>query len=720
MKSFQIIWFLIPLYSIGLSQSLSDSLIFSDSTKSTEEKISKVFEFCESNLDKNPGQVYQILSKSRNRMPEKISEKATAKFDYYLAQYFYNVELIDSAYFYFNQSDSLKTFLTQKQVFNTLLNLSVISSVKGELKISTEFLAKAGKYIENSSNDTFKGLVFQQMAYLKMLDSNYPEASTLYQNALNKFRSTNDTLNTGLVFTKIAELYSIMGNYPLATDYLEKAEHLFQKTDNKKYLGRCLLQKGKTQMMAAKYNDAFTSLTKAENLLISVNDSLNLATTYIKLAKTSELLKNFNECALYLNNAVTIAQALKSSELEAEVYAGFGDMYASTGNLYKAVRYYNRCLSTFNGSDNKNLRCDIYLKLSNNYSLLKKFDNAYKFQVLYNAVDRSILMEKNSEYTARMDKQLDDVIKNAENEKKVLQTELSLLGESKHKKETITKLLILGLFMSVLVLIYLVFRIRNKNLLRVKELTEKINDQKIRLKKSQNDYEKFKKTSDRILNITTNNMWEPFLVLDKLSEEIQIQDNTKQNYSLESFSENDQLIMARNLLENVLYWAKNQLGLLDFHPQNYMGEEIIKPIVAIQMLRARAKNIEIELKPNSQALIYADKTLLQVALRNIIENALKFSTENGKVIIEIHDNNKITEIIVKDNGVGMTREQINMLFVKEKPYFASGTHGEKGAGIGLALTKVFIERNFGNLHIESSIARGTIVKVSLPSISGYS
>jgi signal transduction histidine kinase len=63
----------------------------------------------------------------------------------------------------------------------------------------------------------------------------------------------------------------------------------------------------------------------------------------------------------------------------------------------------------------------------------------------------------------------------------------------------------------------------------------------------------------------------------------------------------------------------------------------------------------------------------------------------------------------------MTRDQINALFSTRKPYMASGTHGEKGVGLGLSLTKEFIERNLGVLKIESSIAFGTTVHILLPS-----
>jgi len=114
-------------------------------------------------------------------------------------------------------------------------------------------------------------------------------------------------------------------------------------------------------------------------------------------------------------------------------------------------------------------------------------------------------------------------------------------------------------------------------------------------------------------------------------------------------------------------------------------------------------------------VVYTDKITSEVAIRNIIENAIKFSTLNGKITIRVEENNNSVEIIIVDNGVGMTKDQISALFSVRKPYMAAGTHGEKGVGLGLSLTKEFIERNLGTLKIESSIALGTSVSIILPS-----
>jgi signal transduction histidine kinase len=366
-------------------------------------------------------------------------------------------------------------------------------------------------------------------------------------------------------------------------------------------------------------------------------------------------------------------------------------------------------------TENTLLKLQLYEKLSTNYSVLGEFEKAYKYQIMYNSLNQSLLTGKNEALIDGLEEQFIAEIQSTENEKQLLQKELTFLVNSKKQSNTFLWLAVGLQLLAILVLVYFFSKRQNRNKLVLNSLRNTIRLQRNKLGKAKLDYDKLKKTSERIFSITTKNMWEPFWVLERLSNQL-ISNAEFEKFSPQKMnSDNDQLIMARNLLENVLHWAKNQQGLLEFHPDMYKINDLLEPIIKTQALRALAKNIEIKYTPQFNLTVFTDRVTSEVAIRNVIENAVKFSTLNGMVTINAISSNNFVEIIITDSGVGMTRDQISALFSSRKPYMASGTHGEKGVGLGLSLTKEFIERNFGVLKIESSIAFGTTVRILLPS-----
>jgi signal transduction histidine kinase len=172
--------------------------------------------------------------------------------------------------------------------------------------------------------------------------------------------------------------------------------------------------------------------------------------------------------------------------------------------------------------------------------------------------------------------------------------------------------------------------------------------------------------------------------------------------------------MSYNLLENLLYWSRLQLDKIEYEPANHLLGELVLHVIGIQQLRATQKEIVFRIHLQEQSSGYFDAKMIEIAIRNIIENAIKFSTQEGVIEVTAKNIDNKLHIVVSDSGVGFTREQLNRIFNNKKNYIAAGTHGEMGGGIGLALTKLLVEKNFGTLLIESSIAKGTEVTLTLP------
>ncbi len=169
------------------------------------------------------------------------------------------------------------------------------------------------------------------------------------------------------------------------------------------------------------------------------------------------------------------------------------------------------------------------------------------------------------------------------------------------------------------------------------------------------------------------------------------------------------------LLENLLDWSRAQTGHLKVCPENLNLYPMVEEAIRYNVLMIDKKQIELHNTLHKEIQVHADKHLLSAVLRNLISNALKFTTRLGKVSIHCTDkNNDSIEISITDTGTGMTEEEISRLFRVEKGLLKLGTEKEKGTGLGLVICKEFIEKNNGALKIKSIPGKGSTVSFTLP------
>jgi len=168
------------------------------------------------------------------------------------------------------------------------------------------------------------------------------------------------------------------------------------------------------------------------------------------------------------------------------------------------------------------------------------------------------------------------------------------------------------------------------------------------------------------------------------------------------------------LLENLLEWSKSQLGESTFTPKDFILMESIRPVINLFKEVALEKKITIIEEININPCVYGDQRIIEVILRNLISNAIKFSNEHGNLIIKVSIENKFAKIVVLDDGLGMSKEKVDTLFDLTTNNVARGTKGESGTGFGLVLCKNLIEQNDGSISIVSKIAEGSEFSFTIP------
>ena len=223
-------------------------------------------------------------------------------------------------------------------------------------------------------------------------------------------------------------------------------------------------------------------------------------------------------------------------------------------------------------------------------------------------------------------------------------------------------------------------------------------------------------TKDRLFSIISHDLKGPLAQLKSTFDLIDSEDISIEELQVLLPMLNLSIGSTLNLADNLLYWAKSQLDGIQVRQVWFDLKEIIIENYDLFKARAESKSIEIENQIDKTIMVYADRDMINLVLRNLIANAVKFTNENGKITIECETVNGFIKTFVQDTGTGLTKEEIENIFSKGN-FFKNGTSGEKGSGLGLIICQDFIEKNGGSLEIESTAGNGSKFIFSLPNIT---
>jgi signal transduction histidine kinase len=221
---------------------------------------------------------------------------------------------------------------------------------------------------------------------------------------------------------------------------------------------------------------------------------------------------------------------------------------------------------------------------------------------------------------------------------------------------------------------------------------------------------------DRFISILSHDLKSPFNTLLGFSG-VLVEDLNK--LSLAQIEEiaidiNKSAKTTYNLLEELLVWARALQNKIPFKPQNLNLLNVCNDSVEVMEPNASSKNIKINCTVDSGINIFADGDMIKVILRNLLSNAIKFTNNNGNIFIDAISNHEDVIISVSENGIGITPENMSMLFNISQVLSTAGTANEQGTGLGLLLCKEFVEKHGGRIWAESELGKGSKFSFTLP------
>jgi two-component system sensor histidine kinase ChiS len=168
------------------------------------------------------------------------------------------------------------------------------------------------------------------------------------------------------------------------------------------------------------------------------------------------------------------------------------------------------------------------------------------------------------------------------------------------------------------------------------------------------------------------------------------------------------------LVENILYWTASQLKGVKVSKEKFDLYKLLEENVELFHTVALNKKISVTHNTPEGLVIRTDRNILNLVLRNLIANAIKFSFEGGEVTVSVRKADDSLMVRVSDKGVGMDGEALRNLLEPEQGISTSGTKNESGTGMGLALCREYLRKAGGRLDIESTKGKGSAFNVVMP------
>lgn len=533
-----------------------------------------------------------------------------------------------------------------------------------------------------------------------------------YQNAFLLYGKVGDPVKTAWVLNNMTQIMSLQNNYVKALEYAQAAVDITSKSSdsltyayNTQTLGEVYVEMGNPKEALIRYRIT-------ERILTNAKIWTELALIYIKINRCYYLLKQYD---LAIKNGLIADSLIKTYNIK--FYTGFNssylaDSYLALNDIPKSIYHIERALADFKKGDIDDFESDVYYQASIIYNKVKQFDKALYYLKLYTKVSmvRNDTLSKISEtgQLARFDLLVKE--REVENLKTLNEQQKEIAAAQDFKIKLITVFTVL----LVVVLLFFVWLVRRAKLAESSLFKQQlITEYQNKELKKQNELQlmtigivghDLRGPLSSVVTLKT--MFNNFLDSGDIKNAQEL--STHLFYSLDRINK-----LANNLVEWVLS-AQSGINL------NFSEIQVLDLVTKVSngfLSELREKNITLQNKVAVGTVIYADASSVETILRNVIQNAIKFTPDGKRITITslISDSNPdFVTISVIDEGKGMPTDVLDKLN-SGKRMITVGTKGEKGNGLGLIMIQTLLSLNKGTIKISSEIGVGTSFSVLLPS-----
>ncbi len=522
----------------------------------------------------------------------------------------------------------------------------------------------------------------------------------------NKVPTNEDSLIMAIVLHNIGTVFTELGQFDIAYGHLKAAEKIstdIHDIEGPAYtfneLGE-LFQKKKDFYQAEKY--LLAALGEARRLKIR----LLVPLTQFHLASLYRDKKDFNRSLLYYDSVIVQQTNIHNRFGLAECDLGKGMVMSRSGNFEAAEKFYAKSLATSKELNARNLTLSCYKELASLYEIKKDFAKSLLYLKQHDALRETIFSEAAMEKLFQY--QISFETENKDTEIAALSRDRTRQDFEIKRQELISNILVIVVALTV-ILLFTVYRSGRRR----KRINRLLLEHQEEIKKRSGELEQLNQVKDKFFSIISHDLRSPMNALAGTLELLEQKHISQDEFAELSKSLKTQFNHTRTLINNLLNWTLLQMDKLTIQSEKVLVHAKVEESFSA-LGNLYPKNIKMENLVDKNITAYADPNIINLVLRNLILNAIKFTENGGRIWISAVE--KGTEIIVSvsDNGIGIKSEIKKMLFENTAGYSTRGTANEKGTGLGLILCKEFVEKNGGRIWVESEMDKGTTFYFTLP------
>jgi len=600
----------------------------------------------------------------------------------------------------------------------------------------------------SSTSDTDK--VNKFCSFNKDFLCDHPEMAVLagFQ-CLELAQQINYKKGIGACYNNLGIVYSCTGNYSLSFDYLIKSLGIAEELEDTFAIAKAYNNIGNVLKTKGDYTLSLSYYKKSLNLKYKLKDKKGISNCCINIGSIYYYLNNFPEALKYYSVSLEIEEGL-SHEIGISIcYNNIGTVFSAQKNFDEALKYYNRSLQIEKKYASKERLSMCYCNIADAYIGLQSYNKAkenaeealsiakeinalewiknayYNLSVIYDSMGipskslayfRSYIVARDSLLNMEQKTKISELeikykTEIREKEIAVLQKEKSLKESELNRQKNIKYFFVFSgiLFLLISLSLFALFNQKRKSNKILTSINQKLNESETNLIKLNN-------IKNQFFSIISHDLRSP---LDSLRTSLVIYLANSKTFTQEELNLFLNSILhsvdqTRNLFENLINWSKSETNQINLHPSDFCLDEIIQETLELFNMKIRNKNITIKTDIKKETYISADKNTIKFVIRNLLDNAIKFTHQNGTIVIETFEENDYFKVTFSDNGIGIPKENLIKLEEGDNYLSTAGTDNEKGVGLGLKLCKEFIKLNKGTFTIESEFNVGSKFSFTIP------
>jgi signal transduction histidine kinase len=463
---------------------------------------------------------------------------------------------------------------------------------------------------------------------------------------------------------------------------------------------------GDIQMRKSKYDSSLKSLLSSVMLSRQYQLEELEPKTLTKIAMVHLQQKEYDKSYAYYDSTFSLYSKTKNQFGLAQVDLGRGIVHLDQQAYDVAKELIEKSLAVAHKTNARILEIDCYKNLYVIAEEQEEFKEALNYFKQFKALEDSLFSQEMVQKLYR-----DQIRFETESRDSRIAALSGLEVKQKEalKREEFIRNILVVVFALSVILLFTVYRSGQRR----KEINKLLLRHQEDMEKRSEELERLNQVKDKFFSIISHDLRSPINALSGILDIMSKGGLSQEDFAKETEELRLRFNNTRTLLNNLLDWTLLQMDKLSLQPAKIILRNNVDD--NIQLLTSlQAKHIKLINLVPEHAIGYADSNTVNLVVRNLMTNAIKFTNDGGEVTVSAKEGEKDWMIAVHDNGIGIKPEVQHILFDKTSPYTTRGTANEKGTGLGLILCKEFVEKNGGRIWVESTEGNGSTFWFTIP------